>query len=106
MNNKLKILTVISVLFCPFLSSQSVLAITITRKWTSEDKSTATIVVLNGETLGPLPLKGGGKSQPMTCSIKFPGNSPCILTIKDLALPPTVWKVYNGNTTVGGGVCG
>jgi len=23
-----------------------------------------------------------------------------------LALPPTVWKVYNSNTTVGGGVCG
>lgn len=24
----------------------------------------------------------------------------------NLALPPTVWKVYNSNTTVGGGVCG
>jgi hypothetical protein len=23
-----------------------------------------------------------------------------------MALPPTVWKVYNSNTTVGGGVCG
>ena len=22
------------------------------------------------------------------------------------ALPPTAWKVYNSNTTVGGGVCG
>ena len=28
------------------------------------------------------------------------------LSAKILALPPTVWKVYNGNTTVGGGVCG
>ena len=26
--------------------------------------------------------------------------------IMQLALPPTVWKVYNSNTTVGGGVCG
>ena len=25
---------------------------------------------------------------------------------KNMALPPTVWKVYNSNTTVGGGVCG
>jgi hypothetical protein len=26
--------------------------------------------------------------------------------INKVALPPTVWKVYNSNTTVGGGVCG
>ena len=26
--------------------------------------------------------------------------------IKPEALPSTVWKVYNSNTTVGGGVCG
>lgn len=35
-------------------------------------------------------------------------NERVVLTLnrKDLALPPTVWKVYNSNTTVGGGVCG
>ena len=29
-----------------------------------------------------------------------------LLSNELLALPPTVWKVYNSNTTVGGGVCG
>ncbi|MEB3190278.1 MAG: hypothetical protein VKL42_08030 [Snowella sp.] len=29
-----------------------------------------------------------------------------MMAVRQLALPPTVWKVYNDNTTVGGGVCG
>ena len=31
---------------------------------------------------------------------------PSKTNFKQPALLPTVWKVYNSNTTVGGGVCG
>jgi hypothetical protein len=34
------------------------------------------------------------------------GKGDNLLVIENMALPPTVWKVYNSNTTVGGGVCG